>query len=145
LKKATELTEQFYEDLFDTLEANFRSILSPATRNAWARKLVQLNRMTLRIAVSNLCESEEKMPSLAKIIQVYRGVNPQSTSPHYLPTRDAQNVACLYDPEKEEHLYRAPDCPEGRNFLATLGEIAGKSPEEMAKILEELCASGEKR
>lgn len=139
------MAEQFYEDLFDTLEANFRSTLNPATRNAWTRRLASLNQKSLRIAVSNMCVSEEKMPSLSKILQAYRGANPQSTSPHYSPTRDANGVRCLWDSENKEHLYRAPDCPEGRNFLATLGKMAGKTPEQMVKTFEKWCVVEEKR
>jgi hypothetical protein len=133
------MADRFYEDLFDTLEAVFRATMNPATRAAWARKLAILDKKALRIAVSNMCSTEEKMPSLAKIFQAYRGVNPMSGAPHFTPTRDKQNVACLWDAENAEHLYRAPDCKEGRNFLAELGKIAGKSPDQMARLFEKWC------
>jgi hypothetical protein len=134
------MAERFYEDLFDMLEAVFRSTVNMATRAAWANRLAPLDRKVLRAAVSGICSSEEKMPSLAKILQAYRGVNQVAGAPCFTPTRDANKIACLWDPENREHLYRAPDCKEGRNFLAQLGKVAGKSPEQMAKVLEKWCA-----
>jgi hypothetical protein len=136
------MAEQFYEDLFDTLEANFRSTLNPATRNAWARRLAPLDKKALHAAVSNMCVSEEKMPSLARIFQAYRGESQVAGAPRFAATRDAKGIACLWDPEKREHLYRAPDCKEGRQFLAELGRVAGKSPDRMAKVFEKWCEKG---
>src|SRR5580700_687207 len=130
------MAEQFYEDLFDTLEAVFRAPLARPTRDAWARRLIPLDRKALRAAVSGMCSSEEKMPSLAKIFQAYRGVSQTGGAPHFTPTRDAQNVACLWDPENREHLYRAPDCKEGRNFLAVLAKVSGRTPEQTVNLLE---------
>jgi hypothetical protein len=133
------MTDQFYEGLFDTLEANFRSAVNPATRNAWAMRLASLDRRYLRAAVSNLCSTEEKMPSLAKILQAYRGASPSTGAPRFTPTRDSRKIACFWDSDAGEHLYRAPDCAEGRNFLAELGKLAGKTPEQMAKSFEKWC------
>ena len=133
------MTERFYEDLFDQLESVFRSALSRPTRDAWSLGFAHLDRRLLKGAVSNICRSEEKMPSLAKVLQVCRGLNQPAGAPRFTPTRDANKVACLWDPEKKELLYRAPDCKEGRGFLAELGKIAGKSPEQMAKSFEKWC------
>jgi len=133
------MAERFYEDLFDQLESVFRSALSRPTRDAWLLGLAHLDRRALKSAVLNICRSEEKMPSLAKLIQVCRGLRQPAASPRFTPTRDVNKIACLWDPEKKELLYSAPDCKEGRNFLAELGRIAGKSPDQMAKVLEKWC------
>jgi hypothetical protein len=134
------MAERFYEDMFDQLESVFRSALTRPTRDAWSLGLSHLDKRMLKGAVLNICRSEEKMPSLAKIIQVSRGLRQPAASPRFIPTRDAQNVACLWDPENREHLYRATDCKEGRNFLAVLAKISGKTLEQTANLVEKWCA-----
>jgi hypothetical protein len=134
------MAELFYEDLFNQLESVFRSALSRPTRDAWSLGLAHLDRRALKISVSSICRSEEKMPSLARIIQACRGLTHTTGAPRFTPTRDVNKIACLWDPDKKELLYRAPDCKEGRQFLAELGRVAGKSPDQMARVFEKWCA-----
>jgi hypothetical protein len=62
-----------FEDLFDTLEATFRARLDKGTREVWAHRLSSLDRQGLRAAINSLCSTEDRLPSLARILQSYRG------------------------------------------------------------------------
>jgi hypothetical protein len=83
---------------------------------------------------------DKKALRVAAVVVFAHGFRTVEKPDRFTPTRDTRNIACLWDPEAKELLYRAPDCKEGRNFLAAMGKIAGKTPEQMARIFEKWCA-----
>lgn len=82
-------------------------------KNSFTKAESQCERMPTPKMMRAICN--EEMPSQAWKYQ-------------YRPTVDRDGIKCWIDPDPpnkhEELLYRAEDCPEGREFLAKLGEIA---------------------
>ena len=96
-------------------------------KNSFTKAESQCERMPTPKMMRAICN--EEMPS-------------QSWKYQYRPTVDRDGIKCWIDPDPpnkhEELLYRAEDCPEGREFLAKLGRSQRITKTSHSKLILKL-------
>lgn len=92
----------------------------------WQERLAPYSEEVLTKAFWHIEGHDDKFPSTARCIEVCGLMSPNKHTPFYPETTDPKGVRCWRDPENGEFLYRAPDCPEGQQFLKTLAQVAQK-------------------
>jgi hypothetical protein len=95
----------------------------------WQDRLAAFDEMVLLRAFTFIETNDERFPTVSRCIRMCRENVPYQSPYNYedfrkfRKTTDAKGVACIMDVEKQERLYRAVDCEEGRTFLAKLAEV----------------------
>lgn len=139
-----EFDRTFFDDLWNTLEGVFRGRIANETRNMWQMQLSHFSHASLLAAITAICKEQDKMPSLAQIMRYTRTKLPFTHVPRHRVGVDRDGVACWYfeamrltDKANEPH-YAANDCPEGREFLSKLRQVAMAKQMPQEKSVQEL-------
>lgn len=111
----------------------------------WLQMFVNYPPAVLAKALQRVTDDVDRMPVPAHLKRAINAAfekepwlspNFEST-PKPSPGRDAGGVQCWFWSDKPDvPTYLAKDCPEGIGFLAEFAKVAGKSPEESAKLFE---------
>jgi hypothetical protein len=128
--------EQFFGDIWATLEGVFRTHLSPETCEFWQKDLQHLPRHSVILALQQICKNEYKMPSLALFLRYCRQNMPQLSVPKHRIGKDKDGVPCwFFEDEPNSPKYLARDCKEGREFLATFASLVASKPGRKKELI----------
>ena len=105
------LADEHQGAFYDVYLRNLEKYPVGVLTKAFAKAEQELERFPTPKILREICNSE--MPS-------------QTWKYHYKDATDDEGIPCKVDPETGEHLYLPQNCPEGREFLAKLSELAEK-------------------
>lgn len=115
------LIDQWCERLGDA----FGRKVNPRLAAIWRENLVKFPQATLQRAFHQIERGDEKFPTVSRVLRVCADNLPPNTEAFQFRRAVAKDpetgrsVNILVD-ENGEMLFRAADCPEGREFLAAL-------------------------
>jgi hypothetical protein len=96
----------------------------------WQERLGMFANWILEKSFRSIEGSDEKFPTVSRCLKVCRENKPYESEFSYDDknrftfTKDKDDIPCILDIENKCLLYRAEDCPEGREFLAKLKEVS---------------------
>ncbi|MGH9452333.1 MAG: hypothetical protein ACRD2O_00005, partial [Terriglobia bacterium] len=83
-------------------------------------------------AAAEIADKDEYFPSRSRMLRAIREKLPFQQH-RFIETVDASGVKCFFDPQKNEFMYSAPNCPEGREFLELLKSLGAKQDQTLLR------------
>lgn len=105
--------------------------IEPEAMDVWIRLFSSTPPKLLDTALARVTQTSERMPTpgtLQKAIDVIRSESISTTTARIIGDGEDRNgIPCVFwSDEPTMPAYKANDCPEGRAFLALLGEMRQK-------------------